>query len=730
MDNAAPLALVPQPSPPQLPAGWSEAIWLKRLSDVVGSERQANSSIAAALPPMLVALGWPGTGRRLAALLPQQDVRFSIAHLERLLAEIGFRVRHVTAKGQARDTMRLRAGSLVLHGNDVAVYLGQPDGRDRWLIAGTQATFQPASGDTILAIDPATDFHPIDEARPNWFRGLFERVRDALFALFAMSTLINLLALAVSLYTMAVYSIVIPSEAIDTIWGMALLAAVAILGSWGLRIGRQLVTTRLGSWAGTRIGETTMRKMLSFPLDTIAKLGVQNNVIRMRSFENARQFLSGVGGAYLIDYPFIVIFVLVIALFGGWLVFVPIIALLCYAALAFPTADYVSSKASAAGIASARLEEQAGAALLGINAFYRVGAGSQWLNQFAEHARDAAARNCDYAIAIARAQAIGQILSMLTVLATMCVGILLVLDGTMNSGGLIASMMLIWRIVVPAQQAFSSLVRLRQVGSSISQLNQLMATPTERASVEIASPFGLTEVAFTVDRLYYRPDVDQEAALNGVSFSTPAGARVAIVGPNAGGKTVLLECLAGLRRPQSGRVLVNGRDIRQFDPVEYRAWIGYVPQVVPALPISVREYLRLRVPALQDDEALSAFARVLGPEWETWPVFAGAPASVLDRRLNSFSVDHAELKFRYIVAFVAATIAAPAVLLLDGVGIGGDPLWDKKVEAYLDSIRGRTTVIWTPYSTAHIKSSNQIVIIERGNVRHAGPIVQSAAKFA
>ena len=114
-----------------------------------------------------------------------------------------------------------------------------------------------------------------------------------------------------------------------------------------------------------------------------------------------------------------------------------------------------------------------------------------------------------------------------------------------------------------------------------------MATPAEPMSSEFASPVGLANVGLTADRIYYRPDADYEAALNGVSFSVAAGQRIAIVGPSACGKTVLLECLAGLRRPLSGRVLLDGRDIRQFDTTEYRAWIGYVPQIVPALPHTV-----------------------------------------------------------------------------------------------------------------------------------------------
>jgi ATP-binding cassette subfamily C protein LapB len=721
----------PQPMSAQPPACWNEAAWLERLEAVVGRERCANSPLAAALPSLLVALGWPGAVRSLAALLPPPDVPLSTEGLEQLLPDLGFRVRRLSARGAGSDTMHLRAGSVVQHSGTVAIYLGRPDGKDSWLVGNrVRDAFAPVTGDTILSIEPDLDFHPVDEPRQRWFRGLFERVRDELFALFAMSTFINIAALAVSLYVMVAYSIVIPSGAAGSVWWIALFAVVVILGGWALRIGRQVVMSSMSSWVGTRIAEAAMRKMLSFPHDMSAKFGVQNNVIRMRSFESARQFLSGLGGTYLIDYPFVAIFVLVIALMGGWLVFVPLVALAIYALLALPTADYVASKSTAAGVASARLEEMAGAAFIGINAFHHTGSGSQWLNRFADAAREAAARNCDFAIAVARAQVIGQALTEFTVLATLCVGIVLVLERDMNAGGLVAAMMLIWRITTPAQQAFGSLVRLRAVRNSVAQLDQLMMTPAERPGVDIASPFGIASATLTVERLYYRPDADQEAALNGISFTVPAGARVAVVGPNAGGKTALLECLAGLRRPQSGRVLVNGRDIRQFDATEYRAWIGYVPQVVPALPMSVRDYLRLRLPTLTDQEALDAFRRVLGDDWGDIPAFACAAAKVLDRQLNPFNEDHAELKLRYLVAFVAATLGDPAVLLLDGTGVSGDPLWDKRIEGYLDKIRGRITVIWSPYSTAHIQSSDQMVIIERGTALYAGPAVRPAAKQA
>lgn len=728
MDVSVPIApAAAAPRATRRPPTWTEKIWLERLEAAVGAERRIESPIAAAVPAMLVALGWVGTARTLAALMPPPGVPITLEHLEVLLPALGYRTRRVAAAGKRSDTERLRAGSVAqTRDGNVGVYLGQPEGEDLWRVDGKHGGLALVAGDTILEVEPDIDFQSVDQPRPNWFRGLFEQMRDELFKIVSVSFVINLLALAVSLYTMVVYSVVIPSGATATIWGLGLVATVATLGGWALRLGRQFATSQMGAWAGTRIATATMRKMLALPIEMTTRLGVQNNVVRMRSFENARIFLSGAGGLNLIDYPFVVIFLVVIGLMGGWLVFVPIVSLLVFALLAWPISDYVSSKATAAGIASGRLEEHAVSAFLGVDAFYCAGADSQWLGRFADLARESAARTRDYTIAVARAQAIGHALGMFTVLATLCIGILLVLGGQMSTGGLIAAMILIWRITTPAQQAFGSLVRLRQVHSSVKQVDALMATAGEPRSSEFTSPAGLGNATLAAEHVYYRPDADYDAALNGVSFSVPAGQRIGIVGPSAGGKTVLLECLAGLRRIQSGRILLGGRDIRQFDTTEYRAWIGYVPQNIPALPLTVRDFLRLRAPTLQDDEALAAIARVLGPDWRTLSVFGRSADTVLDREFKPFSQSITERQFRRVIGFVAATLNEPPILLYDGDVSSAE--WAPRILRYLDSIRGSTTVVWTPQLAAHIQTCQRIVVLERGSVLRAGQTALAAAQ--
>jgi hypothetical protein len=81
---------------------------LERLEAAVGDERRSVSPVAAALPAMLVALGWVGTARSLAALLPPPDVPVTLDHLELLLPVIGYRTYRNGAAGSRSDTERQR----------------------------------------------------------------------------------------------------------------------------------------------------------------------------------------------------------------------------------------------------------------------------------------------------------------------------------------------------------------------------------------------------------------------------------------------------------------------------------------------------------------------------------------------------------------------------------------------------------------------------------------------
>lgn len=708
-----------------LDAWSSENARLAVINAALGEDRLAASPLLRCVAPLLIAMGWFGTPRNLLHNLAGNHDSFTSTQLDALLKAEGYQVQpHAWSAWQRThgglDT--LPVGSIVIADNIPRVYLGRIEGKDWWhdghqlLQAGA-----PHPQDSLLQIQRIDDHVPSDAPQRGWLRKQFYAARREIGGILLVSFVANLLALAISLFTMFVYNTVIPSGAVTTVWAMALGAVIAIFGAWGLRIARSGLVARLTAWAGTQIGQTTMTKTLGLPLDVSARAGVENNLIRLRSLEGVRQWFGGGGGAVNADYPFVFIFILVIAFLGGWIALVPVAGLLLFLVAGWPLARFVEERANRSSRASRELGELTTVTVHRLRALRGVRGSALWNRRLAELVAQSVASNRDYALASALTQTIGQALGMLTVLATMGTGIALVLAGNMSTGGLIAAMMLIWRITTPAQQLFASQVRIKQLGDSSRQLERLLESVGEASNPQMTSAVANLEPTVEADRLFYRYSANREPALGGVSFKLEAGQILAVVGPNGSGKTTLLETLAALHAPQSGRVLVGGRDIRQFDPVDYRAWIGYLPQRIAGLPTTVRESMQLRRPASADFEITAAIERVAGPTW--WTLFDAATAEeALDAHITPWRDDLPALRGRFVLRLAAAILGEPRLVILDDPLGDKDPALDPYLLRLLDSLRGSSTVILATHRPDLIQRASLIAVLSDGALAHFGPV--------
>lgn len=695
----------------------SEAARLAGLRGVLGEQRLAHP-LARCISPLLVALDWFGAPQSILQSLPADGQPLTVPDLQELLRELGYQTR--LSPWQPGQTP-LQA-SVLLRPGAAFVYLGCYEGKDCWH-DGEQVTFavQLQAGDMLLSVRKAVEYKPIDAAHPGWLSKLVVTARREISGVLLISLVANVLTLAVSLFTMFVYNTIIPSGAMLTLLAVTLGALIAVLGGWGLRMARARILARMTAWAGAKIGNLAYRKTLGLPLELSSRVGVDSNMSRLRSIESVRQWFGGAGGAVSADYPFAFIFLLVIALLGGWIVLVPLSSLLLFALLAKPMALYVEGRANRVGVVSRQLNDISLTLTLHLRSLNGVAGSVLWYRRIAEMVADGAEANRDYAMATGLAQTLAQALSSLTVLATMGVGVSLVLQQSMSTGGLIASMMLIWRITTPAQQMFSNQVRLRQLTDATRQLDRLLQTVGEMANPQSVAPISDLQHDIVIDRLYYRYNAEREAALNGVSFAIPVGQIVAVVGPNGAGKSTLLEIIAGIRLPHSGRVLVGGRDIRQFDLGDYRAWTGYVPQQVHGLPITVREALTLRFPVATDAMLYQALSRVAGPDW--WRLLGGESAQqALSLVIDAWGENPDDVRNRMIVRLASATLEVPAIIVLDDPIGDRDPQLDGYLRCMLESLRGRSTIIMATHRPDLIRLADQVAILNEGALLHFGPV--------
>ena len=706
----------------------NESARLSAINAVIGEARLARSALARCVAPLLIALDWFGAPRRLLASLPVSDAPLDADGLAQMLSSQGYRLQKRSWSEWPGGLDTLPVGSIALSGDTARVYLGRSNSQEWWHDGNTvHSAPSPLNGDTLLLVSPDGDSNPLDAPQAGWLNRLIVDARRELGGVLFVSLIANLLALVISLFTMFVYNTVIPSGATNTLLAMTTGAVMAIGGAWALRLARVTLVSRLTAWAGARISQVSFGKTLSLPVEVSSRLGIENNLIRLRTLEGVRQWFGGGGGAVNADYPFVLIFLIVIAILGGWIVIVPILGLLLFAFLSWPLATLLNARSMASSRVSRQLGEMSGVLTGRLRALRGVSGSALWNRHLGNLVAQSVACNRDYAMATGLAQTVGQALSMLTVLATMGVGIALVLDQDMSTGGLIATMMLIWRVTTPAQQLFASQVRIKQLMDSGRQLDRLMATPGEVSNPQLTSTVDNLLAAVEADRLYYRYSADREPALAGISLKVEAGQTVAVVGPNGAGKTTLLEVISGVRPAQNGRVRIAERDIRQFDPVDYRAWHGYLPQQIPALPLTVRQAMTLRRPSSLDLELDTALARVAGPQW--WRFFGVESAkAALDSSISPWRQDRDAIRGRFIVRLAASVLGNPPLVLLDDPLGDRDPALDPFLLRLLDDLRGKTTVILATHRPDLIQRADLIAVLNDGALAHFGPVASPEPK--
>jgi len=199
-------------------------------------------------------------------------------------------------------------------------------------------------------------------------------------------------------------------------------------------------------------------------------------------------------------------------------------------------------------------------------------------------------------------------------------------------------------------------------------------------------------------------------AVDGLSFSVPRGSVCGFLGPNGAGKSTTIRMIAGLFPPDSGRLLVDGVDVRQH-PLEARRRVGYLPESTPLdTELRIEEYLRFR-------------GRLAGLSGSTL-----APA--IDRSLELCGLTEVRKRligalskgFRQRVGLGAALLADPPLLVLDEPTVGLDPTQQQAFRSLLAGLSGERTVLLSSHLLGEVQAScSWLVMISGGRLVAAGP---------
>ena len=554
----------------------------------------------------------------------------------------------------------------------------------------------------------------IDQKEKNhWFWDSFKSnvplYRDVLIAAF----FINLLAVALPLFTMNVYDRVIPNAATETLWVLAIAVAGAVLADVFLRSIRAYYLDLASKRIDIELSASIMERVLGLRMEQ-QPVSAGAFASNLRSFETIRDFIASASMTVLIDLPFVVIFIGLLFWIANVMVLPVLIGIVIIVLFSLTTQHKMAELTETTYRAGAQRNATLIESLVGMDTLKSMAAESVMQKRW-EHSASFLARVSVRLrlLASSNTNLVMWIQQWVTI-SVVILGVYQITQGHMSMGGLIACSMLTGRAMAPLGAVAGLLTQFHHAKTAFESLSEIMQKDVERPAdarfvhrEKIKGKIEFRNVSFSY------PD-SETPVLKNISFVVEPGERVALLGRIGSGKSSLKKLVMGLYQPTEGEVLIDGIDVRQLDLAELRQQIGYVAQDVTLFYGSLRENLVLAHP-LADDNAV-----IRAAEFTHLSEFVNTHPKgfdmVIGERGESLSGGQ-----RKSIALARAVIHDPQILLLDEPTGSMDHSTETWVNQKLQNFSQGKTMLVATHRTPILKLVDRIIVIDNGQIVADGP---------
>ncbi len=427
----------------------------------------------------------------------------------------------------------------------------------------------------------------------NWFWGTLWRFRKFYVESMLATVVANILTLASVFFTMNVYDRVVPTQAYNSLWTLAIGTVVAVFLEFVMRWLKARLVDLGGKKADVAINATLLREIMSIRLEHRPQsIGIFSS--SMRDFEALRDFFSSASLVLVADLPFVLLFLFLIGVIGGPIALIPGLAVLLISIVGIlaqkPMTTAMRSSMKQSGDRQSVLVES----MLNLEQLKAHNAES-YLQRRWESANMAGSDSYKKTRALTNLM-MGMTASaqQLVTVGMVVLGVYLIHENQLTLGSLIACVILSGRAIAPIGSIMSLASRFQQAMSSLATLDGLMKRPRDRdATRRYIVPETIKGDLQADDVEFAYPAEHKIPVLRRVSLKIDAGQRTALLGKVGSGKSTLVRLMAGLYTPLGGSIKVDGIDTQQIEPAELRTRISYIGQDAQLFMGSLRDNLVL-----------------------------------------------------------------------------------------------------------------------------------------
>ena len=450
---------------------------------------------------------------------------------------------------------------------------------------------------------------PWDKAKRNhWFWSEIWKVRREFWPVLLAALIVNMLALAMPLFTMNVYDRVIPNKAVSTLWVLALGVVLALAFDFVLRLARARLIDEVGRKLDVKLSQKLFEKVMNLPMaERQGSTGAFAR--RISEYELVRDFFASTTIVLAVDVLFLFLFLALITALAGWLVAVPLVGI---------AAMLVAGISLQKAMGQAALDAQADASLqhsvlvesiAGAETLKSVRGEAQMLGRWQRYSAMTAATQERLRRLTAVAVNLASVSQQMISIGLLIGGFYRFQEGEMTMGAIIAIIMLSSRSLQPVGQLAFVITRGKQAVASLDSIEQMMQVQDERqvAMRSIVPQIRAGQIELN-DISFQYPNAAR-AALSGISLKITPGERIGIIGRVASGKSTLGRVLCGLYPPTEGAMIIDGLDSRQYHPHDLRDSFRFVAQDAEVFSGTVRDNLLLGAARANDAQLIDAVTR-------------------------------------------------------------------------------------------------------------------------
>ena len=665
--------------------------------------------------------GKPYTAQALSNGLPLVDQRLTPSLLARAAARAQFSTR-IVQRSLDDVPQGLLPAILILHGDRACLLLRALES-GRFLLQYPESespveveaqVLQQDYAGLMCFVRPQFRFEPrsvqqgMEPRSSHWFWAVIlenrRLYRDALLA----AVLINVFALAMPLFSMNVYDRVVPNNAVETLWVLAIGISLVLIFNFVLTTTRAYVVDAASKRVDVQLSAQIMERVLDLRMES-RPASVGSFAANLRSFESVRDFIASASLTTLVDLPFVLLFLVAIAWVSPWMLIPPVVAIAAILLVSFWAQARMESLTLKTFQASSQRNALLVESLTNLEAVKTLNAQSGVQRLWESSTQYIAYMGGKIKFISSGTVNFVQTLQQLVTIAVVVIGVYQVQDASLSMGGIIAASMIAGRCLAPFGQVAGLMMQFHNARTSLNSIDNYMKMPVEHeAEREFVSRPDLRG-AIEFRNVSFSYPGSEQASLSGVSFSLRPGERVGIIGRIGSGKTTLEKLVLGLYQPSEGSVLIDGMDARQIDPVDLRRAIGHVPQDPMLFYGSLKHNLLVGAPFADETDMLHA-ARIAGVD-----DFAARNPKGYDmlvgERGESLSGGQ-----RQSIAVARALINDPAILLLDEPSSNLDNQSEAQLKRRLEEASQGKTILLVTHRTALLTLVDRLIVIDGGRI--------------